>query len=141
MPKSSTVAGVLLQDRAGRYLLVQERRADVFGLWNLPAGHAEPGETPKNAAIREAFEEVGLKVEIPSSEPFYTAKDPVKNHIYIAFQATISGGRLEVFETELLDAKWLLPGEIERLHEEGKIRGAWTIESIRKSEQHANTRH
>lgn len=31
------------------------------GHWDLPKGHIEKGETPEEAAIREIFEETGIK--------------------------------------------------------------------------------
>jgi 8-oxo-dGTP pyrophosphatase MutT (NUDIX family) len=36
-----------------------------LGLWLQPGGHLEPGETPWDAALREAGEETGLKVGWP----------------------------------------------------------------------------
>jgi len=43
---------------------VIERQNDPFkGFWALPAGFCEKGETLKEAAIREAFEEVGLTID------------------------------------------------------------------------------
>ena len=32
--------------------------------WSLPKGHLDPGETPREAAIRETFEETSLLIEI-----------------------------------------------------------------------------
>jgi ADP-ribose pyrophosphatase YjhB (NUDIX family) len=47
-------------DEDGRLLLI--RRADD-GLWALPGGLINPGETPAEAAVREMHEEAGLAVE------------------------------------------------------------------------------
>lgn len=52
------VAAVVL-DAARRVLLA--RRADN-GLWGLPSGHVEPGETVAEAVAREVREETGLDV-------------------------------------------------------------------------------
>lgn len=58
-------AVVLLVDREGRVLL-QQRDDDVppagYGRWALPGGHMEPGESPREAALREMEEETGLRV-------------------------------------------------------------------------------
>jgi 8-oxo-dGTP pyrophosphatase MutT (NUDIX family) len=40
------------------YLLVEASR--TRGLWVLPKGHIEPGETPEDAAVREVEEEAGV---------------------------------------------------------------------------------
>ncbi len=55
-----TAAVVVEQD--GRFLLVEERCGGRLVL-NQPAGHLEEGETPVEAAIREAREETGWLVE------------------------------------------------------------------------------
>jgi 8-oxo-dGTP pyrophosphatase MutT (NUDIX family)/GNAT superfamily N-acetyltransferase len=40
-----------------------------LGLWLQPGGHIEPGETPWDAALREAAEETGLPVAFPAGGP------------------------------------------------------------------------
>ena len=51
---SVTVAAVV--ERAGRYLLVEERTPEGLKL-NQPAGHLDPGESPQQAVVRECLEE------------------------------------------------------------------------------------
>ena len=36
-----------------------------YGKWNAPGGKMEPGETPDECAVREVFEETGLRIENP----------------------------------------------------------------------------
>ena len=45
--------------QAGRLLLVRERQD---GLWSLPGGWADPGESPGEMAARETLEETGFVV-------------------------------------------------------------------------------
>jgi 8-oxo-dGTP pyrophosphatase MutT (NUDIX family) len=49
----------LIIGRRGVVLHLHKR----LGLWLQPGGHLEPGETPWDAAIREAAEETGLQLE------------------------------------------------------------------------------
>lgn len=49
--------GGILHDPRGRICLV---RPVGRGLWALPKGHADPGETPEQAALREVREETGF---------------------------------------------------------------------------------
>ena len=53
-----------IRDRAeGKILLIHKKTGLGAGLINAPGGRVEKGETPKAAAVRETYEEVGLKVE------------------------------------------------------------------------------
>jgi len=51
----------VIRDDTGRVLL--ERRSDN-GCWDIPAGATDPGETPREAIVREVHEETGLRVEV-----------------------------------------------------------------------------
>jgi 8-oxo-dGTP diphosphatase len=45
-------------------LLIQRGKGAFTGLWSLPGGHVEPGETARHAARREVLEETGIDAEI-----------------------------------------------------------------------------
>jgi 8-oxo-dGTP diphosphatase len=53
-------ACVVLIDDRHRLLLVKRRVAPKPGMWCLPGGFVECGETPEQAALRELHEETGL---------------------------------------------------------------------------------
>ena len=71
MDKDHEVAvGVLVAD--GKALLCHRRpnRAWYPDVWDLPGGHIESGESAADALERELFEELGVHVELESSEPW-----------------------------------------------------------------------
>ncbi len=80
-------AGILFQRYDdGRFLLAL-RSQDVTnpGLWNIPGGHAEKGESPLDTAIIEASEELG-----PLPMPFdIVGEYPSRHSAYITFHAMI----------------------------------------------------
>ena len=57
-PFAASVAIVRQHD----VLLIQRNRAPSEGLWTLPGGRLEPGETAEQCAVRELKEELGLDV-------------------------------------------------------------------------------
>src|SRR3954451_8848815 len=63
-PAPVECAGAVVRDERGRLLLVRRGRPPAAGLWSLPGGRIEPGETAAAAAAREVREETGLEVEI-----------------------------------------------------------------------------
>ncbi|MFC4337591.1 NUDIX hydrolase [Salininema proteolyticum] len=57
------VVGAVIRDEKGRTLLLRRPSADFYGgLWELPSGKVEPGETLTDAVSREVAEETGLHV-------------------------------------------------------------------------------
>ena len=52
----------MFKDR--KVLLVKRGRAPFAGLWSLPGGKVEGGETPRQAACREFKEETGIDAEV-----------------------------------------------------------------------------
>ncbi|MGW7688875.1 NUDIX hydrolase [Streptomyces asiaticus] len=56
----AVAAAVLV--RKGRVLLIRRRVSEGRLVWQFPAGVVEPGESPAEAAVREALEETGLTV-------------------------------------------------------------------------------
>jgi 8-oxo-dGTP pyrophosphatase MutT (NUDIX family) len=55
---------VLMIEPGGRVLLIHERIEDGTTHWLTPGGGVEPGETPREAAVREAVEETGIAVAV-----------------------------------------------------------------------------
>jgi 8-oxo-dGTP diphosphatase len=56
--------GAVVLDDAGRLLLVRRGREPSRGLWSVPGGRVEPGESGPDAVRREVREETGLHVTV-----------------------------------------------------------------------------
>jgi 8-oxo-dGTP pyrophosphatase MutT (NUDIX family) len=143
MPEPKIIAGVMLKDNEGRYLFVQESNIKIRGLWGFTGGHADPGETAKQAAIREALEETGFQVAITDDQPILVFRPQAHtDHEYHAFKAEIIGGHLAIEPGEILDAKWLSLEEVEELDKTGKLRDPVFKQIILKTlGNHENPRH
>lgn len=61
LPRKRLIAHVLMRDAEGRILLCDTAfKSD----WELPGGIVEPGEAPRDGAIREVREELGLDLTV-----------------------------------------------------------------------------
>jgi 8-oxo-dGTP diphosphatase len=61
-PKAAASIAVFRDD--GAVLLVERSKPPRAGLWSLPGGHIEAGETAASAALRELGEETGVTAEL-----------------------------------------------------------------------------
>jgi 8-oxo-dGTP pyrophosphatase MutT (NUDIX family) len=85
-------------DASGKILLVQ--RADN-GLWCMPGGLADVGESPASVAERETWEETGLQVEVRRLVGVYNSSItlgwPLGVHLYhLTFICEPKGGTLRL---------------------------------------------
>jgi len=85
-------------------LLTIKRKGTGFadGLWSVPAGRLEVGESITSAAVREAFEEVGLQVDRDDlSKPLIMHhKNERGERIYAFFIARRWQGKPKNMETD-----------------------------------------
>lgn len=56
--------GAIVFDEHGRLLLVKRANPPAQGLWSLPGGRLEAGETAHQGVVREVREETGLEVRV-----------------------------------------------------------------------------
>ncbi|XP_071720900.1 nudix hydrolase 23, chloroplastic-like isoform X2 [Rutidosis leptorrhynchoides] len=80
------VVGCLIE-HDNKILLCKRNIQPSFGLWTLPAGYMEIGESATEGAVRETWEEAGAKVEIIS--PFAQLDIPIIGQTYMIFLAKL----------------------------------------------------
>ena len=103
--------------RDGRVLVVRRAQPPARGVFTLPGGGVELGETLEQAVIREVREETALEIE-PLKLAGYRqmiARDAaglVERHfVILPFAARWIAGEVALND-ELAEAKWLLPSEL-----------------------------
>jgi len=103
--------------RADRILVVRRARAPADGLFSLPGGVVEIGETLMQAVAREVREETNLTIEPVGLAGFREAitrdrDDRVERHfVILPFAARWLAGE-PLLNEELSEARWLHPAEL-----------------------------
>ncbi|MEE3852759.1 NUDIX domain-containing protein [Gordonia sp. LSe1-13] len=110
------VAGAIVADR--RLLLAQRSYPpEVAGMWELPGGKAEPGESRESALRRELREELGVEVTVGAA-----LKESVAlrhDLVLVALRAHIEDGTPRAVEHRAV--RWVDADELRRLHAEGSL--------------------
>jgi len=111
-------AVLLVRDR--RVLMVRARARDVL---YLPGGKAEPHESDVQAALREAHEETGLRLEPSDVEPFGTVTEPAHGQapgtmVAMALFLVRPGGATDsaspVASAEVDEVEWVTSADADR---------------------------
>ncbi len=109
-----TVTCSIMIEQDSRLLLVQEADPEIYGLWNQPAGHLEPGETFEQCALREAREETGYDVELTGVQGVYYNVAAGDADINICFRARPLGeGPRHPLEPDVLGTRWYSREELQ----------------------------
>lgn len=81
------IVGAIPEWEDGRILLCRRAIEPRHGLWTLPAGFMENGETTPEAAARETLEEANAQVQIGDLYSMYNI--PYINQVYLLFRARL----------------------------------------------------
>ena len=113
------VSAAIIRD--GRVLLARRNRGPAYGVWTLPGGGGEAGETLIEALVREIDEETGMAIEPVALAGHREvlvrdASGKVERHfVILCFAARWLRGE-PVLNEELAEANWLRPSEVAPLN-------------------------
>ncbi len=92
--------------------LLLTRRQD-FGVWCLPGGHVDEGESVAQAAIREMAEETGLEIQLRQLVGLYSIPETrAWVNLIILFEAKAVGGALQAQDHEVQAIDYFSAGDI-----------------------------
>jgi 8-oxo-dGTP pyrophosphatase MutT (NUDIX family) len=130
MPKPAS--GVVVYDVERGVLLLWRHRfiTDTWG-WEVPAGRAEAGETPRQAAAREVLEETGWQPgplrELASYHPNNGMSDMTFN-LFVADGAEYVGPPTDPSESERIE--WLPVSVVRDLLRTGDVRDGLSLTAL-----------
>jgi len=112
------VGAVIVKD--GQIVLVKRAAEPAKGKWSFPGGAVELGEKVRDAVVREALEECGLKVELADDKPIdaydILTRDNggrLKYHyVLLQFRVKPKAGELKP-SSDAADARWVPLSEVE----------------------------
>ncbi len=111
------VGAVIVADAVDRRVLVVQRgRPPGVGLWSVPGGRVEPGESDEQAVRREVREETGLDVSVgaPVGRLERPGRDPGTVYVITDSAGTVAGGTL-VAGDDAAAVRWVTYDELCRL--------------------------
>src|SRR5262245_22445765 len=104
------VAAVAILTRGGdeKFLLVQRGEDPGKGLWGLPGGFVEMGETVYDALTREIFEETGYKIEIGELVGVWSFFNESKKiaGVALVYETKVVDGALQI-SSDCVSAEWV----------------------------------
>ena len=104
--------------RDGRVLIVQRGKAPSKGVWTVPGGAVDLGETMRQAAAREVKEECDIEIEVGEvvgilDNVVHDKQGRIRYHYAIVdFAARHISGELRPND-ELMDAAWISPSDFD----------------------------
>lgn len=104
--------GAVITDSRGRLLLIKRGHEPGAGLWSLPGGRVEPGETDAEAVVREMREETGL--EVAPGPLLGAVRRPAADGDVLDirdYAATVTGGILCPGD-DAADARWVSEADL-----------------------------
>lgn len=107
--RAVSAGGVVLRDGRGPEVVICGRDSD--GVWGLPKGTPDDGESLEEAALREVREETGLEVEIVDKAgvvEYWFSHEGVRYHKWVHYYLMrATGGSTEEHDHEYDQVTWL----------------------------------
>jgi ADP-ribose pyrophosphatase YjhB (NUDIX family) len=107
------VGGVLFNSHR-QVLLIKRNQAPAMGLWSIPGGKLEPGESLVESCRREFQEETGLEVKIKSIVAVVDRRIEGFHYVIVDFLAELLDVNhfIPVAQSDVSEAKWIGLDEI-----------------------------
>lgn len=128
------IAAHALIEKDGKYLVTKRSAINDYmpGLWDVPGGTAEEGETIEDSLQREVSEESGLQVKARYPLYIYTnlGSLPEKQYFQSVYLCSFVGGEVLLNPEEHDEYRWLTLAEMKELPCIAFLKGLLESDSI-----------
>lgn len=109
LPRPAVGVGAIVFDPTGRVLLVRRGRPPKAGLWSVPGGRLEVGESLAECCRREVLEETGIEVEPGPIVAVADREAEGFRYVIVDFLATLRSQQSPepLPATDASDARWV----------------------------------
>ena len=97
----------------GSILLIRRGTPPGEGLWSVPGGRVQRGESLADAARRELREETGLEGEVGEAVGWTELIGRRRHYVVVDFWVTVAPDAVPTAGTDATDAAWVALDELE----------------------------
>src|SRR3954464_2594772 len=110
---TAIATAVLVRDGLVLMAHRHEMRQAYPDCWSLVGGHLEPGESPREAVIRECLEELGVRIDNPLPMPMTVNDTGIHMHAFLV--TSWAGEPVNTAPGEHDDLRWFGPSDLAAL--------------------------
>lgn len=112
MKEIKVVAAIIKNE--DKILATKRGYAEFINMWEFPGGKIEPGETKKQALVREIKEELNIEISVDNFALDIEYQYPNFYLFMSCFMCSIKEGSIELLEHN--DGKWITKEELNTLN-------------------------
>lgn len=112
MKEIKVVAAIIKNE--GKILATKRGYGEFINMWEFPGGKIEPGETKKQALVREIKEELNIEINVDKFALDIEYQYPNFYLFMSCFMCSIKEGSIELLEHN--DGKWITKEELNTLN-------------------------
>lgn len=112
MKEIKVVAGIIQKEN--KILATKRGYGEFINMWEFPGGKIEPGETKKQALVREIKEELNIEINVDKFAIDIEYQYPNFYLFMSCFMCSIKEGSIELLEHN--DGKWITKEELNTLN-------------------------
>lgn len=112
MKEIKVVAAIIKNE--DKILATKRGYGEFINMWEFPGGKIEPGETKKQALVREIKEELNIEISVDNFALDIEYQYPNFYLFMSCFMCSIKGGSIELLEHN--DGKWITKEELNTLN-------------------------